>query len=139
MINIKSKLDTALLAAFEAGEAILRVYQNDFEVMMKADQSPLTKADLESNTIILKHLGEEYPILTEENKEVPFQERKYWTNFWLIDPLDGTKEFIKRNGEFTVNIALISKGKPILGIVYVPVTKQFFWGTESHGLSLIHI
>lgn len=133
MNNIKNQLDTALKAAFEAGEAILRVYHKDFEVMMKEDLSPLTQADLESNTIILKHLGNDFPILTEENKEVPFQERKEWKDFWLIDPLDGTKEFIKRNGEFTVNIALISHGKPVLGIVYVPVTKQFFWGTKSQG------
>lgn len=133
MNNIKTKLDIALQAAFEAGEAILSVYQEDFEVMMKDDQSPLTLADLASNSIILKNLGDDFPILTEENKEVPFQERKYWTNFWLIDPLDGTKEFIKRNGEFTVNIAFISHGKPVLGIVYVPVSKQFFWGTEMNG------
>ena len=109
--QLNDHLLTALLASKEAGLAILEVYKQDFDVSYKKDQSPLTLADQRSHDIIVDHLtdpsGKSLPILSEEGKGIPFEERRAWEYFWLIDPLDGTKEFIKRNGEFTVNIALI--------------------------------
>ena len=122
-------LKTALLATFEAGQAILEIYHGDFNVQYKDDRSPLTLADKRSHNIIVRHLSDQsedkIPILSEEGRDIPFQERKKWPHFWLIDPLDGTKEFIKRNGEFTVNIALIDGTLPILGIIHVPVKDLF--------------
>ncbi len=112
--------------AIKAGEAILEIYESgDFDVNHKADDSPLTKADLASHNVIvagLAALTPEIPILSEESASIPFEERQTWDKYWLVDPLDGTKEFIKKNGEFTVNIALIEQGKSILSVVYVPVS-----------------
>lgn len=117
--------DTEELAV-KAGSAIMEIYQSDdFGVDHKADDSPLTKADLAAHHVIvagLKELTPEIPVLSEESADIDFELRKSWDKYWLVDPLDGTKEFIKRNGEFTVNIALIEKGKSILSVVYVPVT-----------------
>ena len=119
----------------EAGEAILEVYNsNDAGVTYKEDKSPLTEADLASNRVILaglKALAPEVPVLSEESKEVPFSERKDWGRFFLIDPLDGTKEFIKRNNEFTVNIALIEEGRPIMGVVHAPVLGVTYYATNG--------
>ncbi len=130
-------LEKLIEIAQEAGDAILDVYNSeDFGVETKSDNSPLTKADKASNEIIEKRLKEDYPkipILSEEGKEIAFDERKNWEYFWLVDPLDGTKEFIKRNGEFTVNIALIENQKPIAGVIYVPVTKEFYYGDVENG------
>jgi 3'(2'), 5'-bisphosphate nucleotidase len=110
--------------ALEAGKAILKIYHNqDFSVELKADGSPLTKADNLANEIITKSLQLNLPgipVLSEEGRNIPYSERKEWKQFFLVDPLDGTKEFIKRNGEFTVNIALINKGTPIAGVVFAP-------------------
>ena len=120
----------------KAGVEILDVYSNSFEITLKEDLSPLTDADRRSNEVIittLESLYPEIPILSEEGKEVNFSERKGWNLFWLIDPLDGTKEFIKRNGEFTVNIALIKNQLPIAGIVYAPTIKTFWYGAEGIG------
>ena len=112
--------------AIKAGEAILEIYESgDFDVNHKADDSPLTKADLASHNVIvagLAALTPEIPILSEESASIPFEERQTWDKYWLVDPLDGTKAFIKKNGEFTVNIALIEQGKSILSVVYVPVS-----------------
>lgn len=123
--------------AREAGAAILEIYNSDdFQVEIKDDNSPLTKADKASNDIIVEALKEIYPeipILSEEGKEINFEERKNWKRFWLIDPLDGTKEFIKRNGEFTVNIALIEDNKPEFGVIYVPVTGEVYYGGSEKG------
>jgi 3'(2'), 5'-bisphosphate nucleotidase len=130
---LNSLLHTAIKAAIEAGNEILKIYEQDFTVNFKDDRSPLTEADLAAHKIILETLGNELPILSEESSEIPFSKRKNWTRFWLVDPLDGTKEFIKKNGEFTVNIALIENGIPVLGVVYVPVTKELFWGVEKVG------
>ena len=109
-----------------AGDAILEVYgQDDFQVESKDDSSPVTIADHKANAVIcagLEKLTEQYPIVSEENKDVPYEVRSSYSEFWLVDPLDGTKEFIKRNGEFTVNIALISHGAPVASVVFVPVT-----------------
>jgi 3'(2'), 5'-bisphosphate nucleotidase len=123
--------------AREAGEAILAVYndpQQNSDIDFKADDSPLTKADLASNKVIvagLQQLSQEYPILSEEEKHQAYEERKHWHTFWLVDPLDGTKEFINRNGEFTVNIALIKDRKPILSVIYVPVHDIMYWADED--------
>ncbi|MGR3220333.1 MAG: 3'(2'),5'-bisphosphate nucleotidase CysQ [Candidatus Anammoxibacter sp.] len=125
-----------LKIAVNAGENILQVYEKDFTVEFKADNSPLTMADKESDDIItggLMNLYPEIPLLSEESKEVPYEERKSWEYFWLIDPLDGTKEFVKKNGEFTVNIALIFNGKPLLGVIYVPVKDTLYFGLEGAG------
>jgi len=123
-------------AAIEAGEVIMKVYESGFEVAYKSDNSPLTIADKEANTVINSHLSlTEVPIISEENKAVDPIIRKGWDQVWIVDPLDGTKEFVKRNGEFTVNIALIHKGKPLLGVIYVPVTKTLYLGNVSAGWS----
>ena len=126
-------LQTAIQAALSAGEEILKVYTSaDFGVEMKADNSPLTLADKaghEAIVAILKETG--LPILSEEGKAIPYSERKDWKQFWMVDPLDGTKEFIKRNGEFTVNIALIEDNTPILGVVYVPVTEELYYASAE--------
>lgn len=124
--------------ARQAGDAILEIYHNPslFNIEIKADESPLTAADKASNQIIcdgLQHMETIYPIISEENKEVDSNIRFGYKRYWLIDPLDGTKEFIKRNDEFTVNIALIENGKVIFGVVYVPVYDDMYWGVQSGG------
>jgi len=127
-------IDISLLA----GEEIMKVYEGteDWEVESKSDDSPLTRADKQANDIIVKHLEQldpKYPIISEENKLQAYDERKSFERFWLVDPLDGTKEFIKRNGEFTVNIALVENGRPILGVVYVPVSKDLYYAVKNEG------
>ena len=119
-----------------AGEAILEVYRQDFSVSHKADQSPLTQADLLSHHIIcdaLEKLDPGTPVLSEESADIPFHERRQWREYWLVDPLDGTKEFVNRNGEFTVNIALIRDHVPVLGVVHVPVTQVTYFGAQALG------
>ena len=119
-----------------AGNEILDVYDGSFDVTIKDDLSPLTDADRRSNQVItekLESLYPEIPILSEEGKQIDFSNRKDWNLFWLIDPLDGTKEFVKRNGEFTVNIALIKNGNPIAGVVYAPVNSVCWYGAENFG------
>ena len=118
-MDLKKLLHKALNTSIIAGEEIMRVYNTKFSVNFKKDQSPLTLADKKSHNTIVSFLqNTNIPILSEEGKEIPYIERKRWDFFWLIDPLDGTKEFVKRNGEFTVNIALIHDQKPILGVIY---------------------
>ena len=122
--------------AKEAGNAIMQVYKQDFEVEYKQDSSPLTLADKKANDIIedgLNQLSANLPILSEEGKEIPYEDRKHWEYFWLVDPLDGTKEFVKKNGEFTVNIALIHKDTPVLGVVYAPALNQIYWAKRNEG------
>jgi len=127
----------ALLAAKDAGRAILDVYRQDFDISYKDDHSPLTLADRRSHSIIVSHLsdvsGERLPILSEEGKSIPYQQRCRWEYFWMADPLDGTKEFIKKNDEFTVNIAQIHQNRPILGVVYVPVKNVLYFACEGLG------
>ncbi len=125
-------LETAIKAALEAGKAIIEIYEKDFEVEFKADESPLTEADRAAHHIIVDALEETgLPVLSEESAEVPYDERKAWERYWLVDPLDGTKEFIKKNGEFTVNIALVEGGIPVLGVVFVPVQDTLYCGDEQ--------
>jgi 3'(2'), 5'-bisphosphate nucleotidase len=121
---MKTKLAIAINAALAAGKNILEVYNtDDFEIKLKSDDSPLTLADQKAHNIIVENLLKtNIPILSEEGINIPYNERSNWEFYWLVDPLDGTKEFIKRNGEFTVNIALIEKDTPVLGVIYVPVT-----------------
>lgn len=123
--------------AKQAGEAIMSVYRSgDAGATSKADESPLTLADLASHRVIvdgLSRLTPDIPILSEEAAEIPYAERSGWTRFWLVDPLDGTKEFIKRNGEFTVNIALIEDGAPVLGVVYAPVLDVCYYAARDDG------
>jgi len=129
-------LDRILGAAVTAGSVIMEIYERDFEVDFKSDQSPLTEADRQANSVIMDSLSTHYPhipIISEENKEVAYAERSEWEQFWLVDPLDGTKEFIKKNGEFTVNIALIKKGLPVAGIVYRPVERISYSAESGSG------
>ena len=134
-MNDKCYLLTAVAAAIEAGRAILEVYRSsDFKVEEKFDKSPLTLADRRSHEIIVKRLGKsDIAILSEEGKDIPYEERKRWKTYWLIDPLDGTKEFIKKNGEFTVNIAIIRDGKPIAGVIYVPDKDVLYFALKNQG------
>lgn len=131
----QEQLIKAIEASLKAGKEILEIYErDDFEIQLKNDKSPLTYADRKSNQTIeylLKDSG--MPILSEEGKHINYEIRKEWDTFWLIDPLDGTKEFIKRNGEFTVNIALIHQNTPILGVIYIPVLKALYFATLELG------
>ncbi|MEX0899697.1 MAG: 3'(2'),5'-bisphosphate nucleotidase CysQ [Gammaproteobacteria bacterium] len=129
-------LPTVVALAREAGERILEVYASDFAVTSKDDKSPLTAADLAAHhTIVagLETLTPDIPILSEESASVPFAERGAWDRYWLVDPLDGTREFVKRNGEFTVNIALIDGDAPVLGVVHVPVTGVTYYASVENG------
>ena len=136
MEQLKYKLLSAFQAAIAGGKQILEIYNTDFEVEYKEDESPLTIADTRCNDTILAELESRFPavpVLSEEGSSLPYEERKGWKEFWLIDPLDGTKEFIKRNGEFTVNIALVEDGHPLLGVVYVPVKDIAYIGLTGEG------
>jgi 3'(2'), 5'-bisphosphate nucleotidase len=131
MQTLNSLLEPLSTLARRAGNAILEVYANTFEVSEKADSSPLTLADMRSHEIIvagLRELTPGIPVLSEEASDIPFEERQQWSRYWLVDPLDGTKEFVSRNGEFTVNIALIENHRAALGIVYVPVQDTLYSG-----------
>jgi 3'(2'), 5'-bisphosphate nucleotidase len=126
-------IETAIQAAILAGKEILDVYYNsDFELEFKADDSPLTIADKRAHKVIANYLAAtKLPVLSEEGKTIEYHVRKEWKLFWLVDPLDGTKEFVKRNDEFTVNIALIAGNEPVGGVVYVPVTRTIYWASEN--------
>lgn len=121
-------------AVKSAGEEILKIYATDFSVEVKGDDSPLTAADQAANAVLMEYVEDHthnIPVISEENKEVAYDERKGWNRFWLIDPLDGTKEFVKKNGEFTVNIALIENGSPSIGVVYQPTTGDTYLGISK--------
>jgi 3'(2'), 5'-bisphosphate nucleotidase len=138
-MNLKELIEPIVALATEAGQAILEVYATDFDVQEKSDESPLTQADLASHNCIvagLKQLTPDIPIISEEDGLPTFEERRQWQRYWLIDPLDGTKEFVNRNGEFTVNIALIDSHRPVFGVVYVPVQDKTYLGCEGHGAEL---
>ena len=136
-LSIPKILNPAIELAKQAGQAILEIYQQaEVETTYKDDKSPLTAADLASHNVLvagLSQLTPDIPILSEESKAIAVEERQNWQRFWLLDPLDGTKEFIKRNGEFTVNIALIESGIPTLGIVHAPVLDTTYWGITGQG------
>src|ERR1700744_555538 len=131
---MEENLHLAIKAAINAGKEILNIYKKDFSVEYKADESPLTEADKKSHFVIIDHLKPSgLPVLSEEGKTIDYEVRAEWELFWLIDPLDGTKEFIKKNGEFTVNIALIREFLPVIGVVYVPVTGTLYFASEDIG------
>jgi 3'(2'), 5'-bisphosphate nucleotidase len=133
-VDINQLLGNAISAALLAGEEILKVYNTGFEVEQKADNSPLTIADKNAHNAICDQLKSlPYPILSEEGRSIDFNERKDWEYFWMVDPLDGTKEFVKRNGEFTVNIALIHEQQSILGVIYIPVTRVLYFAAQGIG------
>lgn len=119
----------------KAGDKIMEIYERDFAIYEKSDESPLTEADLAAHNCIVDGLTSvsEFPILSEESANIPWDERKQWSSYWLVDPLDGTKEFIKKNGEFTVNIALIKDGVPVFGVVFAPVLEQTYVGVGGKG------
>ena len=122
--------------AHKAGDAIMEVYRGEIEVLRKADSSPLTQADMAAHHIIESGLGKltpQLPVLSEESAAIPYATRATWRRYWLVDPLDGTREFIKRNGEFTVNIALIDDGKPVMGVVYAPAKNQLYYASKDCG------
>ncbi len=137
MDNQKKKelLTTAVRAALNAGKAINEVYKGtDFGVEQKADETPLTLADRKAHEVIKTYLEKtDIPILSEEGRDIAYADREDWSFFWLVDPLDGTKEFIKKNGEFTVNIALVQEGNPILGVVYAPYVEDLYFGEKDFG------
>ncbi len=131
-------IERVAIIAGEAGAEILKIYetQTDIGIEYKKDDSPLTKADSAANQKICEELdllNPKFPIISEENKQIPYAERSQYEYYWLVDPLDGTKEFIKRNGEFTVNIALIKDQRPLAGVVYVPVRGELFWAIKGAG------
>ena len=133
-MNFRKLLIKAINASIQGGHAIMEVYASDFIVEHKEDKSPLTLADKNCNAVIEQQLkGTNIPFLSEEGAKTPFSERKNWEYSWLVDPLDGTKEFVKRNGEFTVNIALIHHGTPIMGVIYAPVKEQLYFALEGMG------
>src|SRR5580658_4016541 len=143
MIDIQTEnwlcdlLPKVVALAREAGQAIMTVYaEASPEVEYKRDDSPLTQADLASHHVLvegLAGLSPEWPVISEESVEIPFDQRRYWRHFWMIDPLDGTKEFLRRTGEFTVNIALIEDDRPILGVVYAPVIDKLYFAARGAG------
>lgn len=127
-------LHKTIIAAVLAGNEILKVYDTDFKVEYKEDKSPVTQADKKASRIIIKELEEfNIPLLSEEEEEIPFYTRKNWDKLWIVDPLDGTKEFVKRNGEFTVNIALTEYNIPTLGVIYSPVFKDLYFAAKGIG------
>jgi len=138
-MDMKSLIEPVVALAEDAGRAILAVYSTDFEVQSKSDESPLTQADLASNRCIvagLEELTPDIPIISEESGLPDFEERRQWNRYWLIDPLDGTREFVNRNGEFTVNIAFIENNRPIFGVVHVPVQNKTYVGCDGVGAEL---
>jgi 3'(2'), 5'-bisphosphate nucleotidase len=133
-MNFKELLLKAINASIKGGHAIMEVYASDFAVEHKEDKSPLTLADKNCNDVIEMYLKDtEIPFLSEEGAKISYADRKDWEYSWLVDPLDGTKEFVKRNGEFTVNIALIHNGTPIMGVIYVPVKEELYFALEGLG------
>jgi len=134
MYDEKELLTISILASIAAGDKILEVYQSDFSVTEKSDKTPLTLADQKSHTTIMSFLeASGIPVLSEEGRDIPYEKRSKWERLWIVDPLDGTKEFIKKNDEFTVNIALIEKGKPLLGVIFIPVKNIVYFSLQGEG------
>ncbi|MBU0762116.1 MAG: 3'(2'),5'-bisphosphate nucleotidase CysQ [Candidatus Altiarchaeota archaeon] len=132
--NQEIKLEDIVEIALSAGEKIMSVYAGDHKIEYKGDKSPLTEADRLSNETINSELNRLYPdipVLSEENKNAEYETRKKWNTLWIVDPLDGTKEYIKKNGEFTVNIALVKAGNPVLGVVYAPAKKLLYYADKK--------
>ncbi len=142
MKNLPELAEALVPTVARAGAAIMRIYGGEFMVRHKDDHSPLTQADLESQRIIaedLARLTPDIPILSEESAQAPWSERRHWKALWVVDPLDGTREFVKRNGEFTINIALIVDHEPLLGLVSAPVHELLYWGAAGAGAYRRHL
>lgn len=136
MIPLNSLVCRALSVADQTGAEVMKIYQTDFEVNFKADESPITAADLAAHRVIdqaLAELSPDIPVLSEEAAAIPWSTRRHWHRFWLVDPIDGTRDFTQRSGEFTVNIALIEHGEPVLGVVTAPALGEAFWGVKGEG------
>jgi len=134
--DIKELLDPVIQIAYQAGQKIMDIYDRDYSIEEKSDNTPLTEADLAAHDVIekgLHALTPEFPILSEESKPLSFEERSLWTRYWLVDPLDGTREFIKRNGEFTVNIALVEDNEAVMGFIYAPVVGVLYYAAKGLG------
>jgi 3'(2'), 5'-bisphosphate nucleotidase len=141
MRNLPALVDALMPTVARAGSAIMEVYDGAFTVQRKDDNSPLTLADLESQRIILEALADltpDVPVLSEESAQAPWSERKTWKELWVVDPLDGTREFVKRNGEFTINIALVMNHEPVLGLVAAPASGSLYWGAPGIGAFTRH-
>jgi 3'(2'), 5'-bisphosphate nucleotidase len=135
-MHYSSILPDVIKVADAASEKVLHIYESDFKVQYKDDKSPITAADVASHEEIvrgLRNISRDIPILSEEGKSIPWEERRHWRRFWLIDPIDGTKDFTQRTGEFTVNIALIENGEPVMGVVTAPALKEAYWGLVGEG------
>lgn len=135
-MHYSSILPDVIKVADAASEKVLHIYESNFKVEYKEDQSPITAADVASHEVIihgLRSISRDIPILSEEGKSIPWEERRHWHRFWLIDPIDGTKDFTQRTGEFTVNIALIENGEPVMGVVTAPALKEAYWGVVGEG------
>jgi 3'(2'), 5'-bisphosphate nucleotidase len=142
MNDLTALAEGLMPVAAQAGEAIMKIYDAGFEVQRKQDNSPLTLADLESQRIIidaLQRLTPGIPILSEESAAAPWEQRRHWHELWVVDPLDGTREFVKRNGEFTVNIALVRNHEPVLGIITAPAKGLCYWGAAGVGAFSEHL
>ena len=129
-------LEDIIRLSITAGHRIMEVYNTDFDVVQKSDDSPVTAADMAAHHTIVDGLAEltpDIPVLSEESAKIPFEERSQWQKYWLVDPLDGTREFVKRNGEFTVNIALIDNHQSVLGVIYTPVTGELYYAERGTG------
>jgi len=134
--DLQQLLPGVVTVAKEAGERILEIYNRDFSVQHKKDETPVTEADMAAHAVIddgLEEIAPEYPVLSEESASIPFEDRARWECYWLVDPLDGTREFIKQNGEFTVNIALIDNHRPVLGVIYAPVLSCCYYAAKDLG------
>ena len=135
-LDLEKLLPAIVQLAIQAGERIMTIYTQDFSILKKVDETPVTEADMAAHAIIddgLEEIAAEYPVLSEESTSIPFEDRARWETYWLVDPLDGTREFIKRNGEFTVNIALIDNHQPILGVIYAPVLGVSYYAAKGLG------
>lgn len=137
MKAVSNYLPLAIYSALDAGREIMRIYNQPMEtwnVTAKSDSSPLTAADRAAHQVIANALNDTpFPLLSEEGRSIDYEERSTWETFWMVDPLDGTKEFLKRNGEFTVNIALVENCMPVLGVIYVPVQRRLYYGVVGEG------
>ena len=134
--DLEKLLPGVVSVAREAGSRILQIYNREFSVQQKQDETPVTEADMAAHAVIddgLEEIAERFPVLSEESASIPFEDRARWECYWLVDPLDGTREFIKRNGEFTVNIALIDNHQPVLGVIYAPVHDRLYYAAKALG------